>query len=56
MYAHVIVDVPSKQTSRPYDYAIPAGLREWVQVGSRVGVPFGPRNVQGFVVGLSEGT
>jgi primosomal protein N' (replication factor Y) len=56
MYAQVIVDVPSKQTNRPFDYAVPPALREWVQIGSRVGVPFGPRNVQGFVVGLSDRT
>ncbi|MDF2813853.1 MAG: primosomal protein [Paenibacillus sp.] len=56
MYAHVIVDVPTKQTSRPYDYVIPGELLDWVQIGSRVGVPFGPRNVQGFVVGLSDYT
>lgn len=54
MYAQVIVDVSSKQTNRPFDYAIPLALREWVQIGSRVGVPFGPRNVQGFVVGMSD--
>ncbi|WP_240040932.1 primosomal protein N' [Paenibacillus ginsengarvi] len=53
-YAQVIVDVPAKQTNRPFDYIVPSELREWVSVGSRVGVPFGPRTLQGFVVGLSE--
>ncbi|MBU5444257.1 primosomal protein N' [Paenibacillus sp. MSJ-34] len=52
-YAKVIVDVPSKQTNRPFDYAVPAELAPWIEVGSRVGVPFGPRVVQGFVVALS---
>ncbi|MFK7695289.1 primosomal protein N' [Paenibacillus sp. HJGM_3] len=56
MYAQVIVDVPAKQTNRPFDYAIPPELGEWVQIGSRVGVPFGPRTLQGFVVGMSERT
>lgn len=52
MIAKVIVDVPSKGTNRPFDYLIPGRLRAWVEVGSRVGVPFGPRVVQGFVVAL----
>jgi primosomal protein N' (replication factor Y) len=56
MIAQVIVDVPSRQTDRPFDYEIPAALLGWVEVGSRVGVPFGGRVVQGFVVGLSEFT
>ncbi|PYI54351.1 primosomal protein N' [Paenibacillus flagellatus] len=55
-YAQVIVDVPAKQTNRPFDYIVPPELEAWVGVGSRVGVPFGPRTLQGFVVGLSEST
>ncbi|MFB9749967.1 primosomal protein N' [Paenibacillus hodogayensis] len=56
MYAQVVVDVPSKQTNRPFDYVVPEELRTWIGVGSRVGVPFGPRTLQGFVVALSERT
>ncbi|MFC5453118.1 primosomal protein N' [Paenibacillus aestuarii] len=56
MYAKVIVDVPAKQTNRAFDYEVPAHLHKWVEVGSRVGVPFGPRTLQGFVVGLREDT
>ncbi|GIP36732.1 primosomal protein N' [Paenibacillus sp. J31TS4] len=54
MYAKVIVDVPAKQTDRPFDYRVPAELAPWVAVGSRVGVPFGSRVLQGFVVGLVD--
>ncbi|MCM3133674.1 primosomal protein N' [Paenibacillus polysaccharolyticus] len=50
--AKVIVDVPVKQTDRPFDYLIPDSMKEWIEVGSRVGVPFGHRTVQGFVVDL----
>lgn len=56
MFAQVIVDVPAKGTNRPFDYRVPAHLQQWVGIGSRVGVPFGPRIVQGFVVGLRERT
>jgi primosomal protein N' (replication factor Y) len=54
MYARIIVDVPAKQTNRAYDYRVPDCLKEWVEIGSRVGVPFGSRIVQGFVVGIEE--
>ncbi|WP_339831376.1 primosomal protein N' [Paenibacillus sp. FSL R7-0272] len=50
--AKVIVDVPVKQTDRPFDYLVPDSMKEWIEVGSRVGVPFGHRTVQGFVVDL----
>ncbi len=52
MYAQVIVDVAAKQTDRAFDYIVPERLRDWIEVGSRVGVPFGARVIQGFVVGL----
>nr|WP_275444562.1 primosomal protein N' [Paenibacillus sp. ACRRX] len=54
--ARVIVDIPSKQTNRPFDYSVPESMRPWLEVGSRVGVPFGPRTVQGFVIGLTVGS
>lgn len=52
--AKVIVDVPSRDTDRPFDYRIPPEMQGWIEVGSRVGVPFGQRTLQGFVVGLEE--
>jgi len=55
MYARVIVDVPARETNRPFDYAVPDEWRDWIAVGSRVSVPFGARVVQGFVVDLPPG-
>jgi len=52
--AKVIVDVPAKQTDRAFDYMIPQEWESWIEVGSRVSVPFGPRVVQGFVVDVHE--
>ncbi|AZV42212.1 primosomal protein N' [Peribacillus asahii] len=52
--ATVIVDVPAKQTDREFDYRIPEKWTNIIQPGMRVIVPFGPRMVQGFVVGLKE--
>lgn len=53
--AKVIVDVPVRSTDRPFDYNIPESLKLWIEVGSRVAVPFGHRTVQGFVVSLESG-
>ncbi|MBM7586781.1 primosomal protein N' (replication factor Y) [Bacillus pakistanensis] len=52
--ASVIVDVPTMQTDREYDYKIPAEWEGIIAVGMRVVVPFGPRKIQGFVVGTKE--
>jgi primosomal protein N' (replication factor Y) len=52
MFAKVIVDVIAKQTSRAFDYSIPSMLESWVEVGSRVAVPFGSRKVQGYVIDI----
>lgn len=54
MIAKVIVDVPAKQTDRPFDYKIPAALESVIKPGMRVVVPFGPRKLQGFVVEVQE--
>lgn len=56
MIANIIVDVPSRQTDRPFDYEVPQEMQPWIAVGSRVGVPFGPRILQGFVISFSEHT
>ncbi|WP_456275546.1 primosomal protein N' [Bacillus sp. AK128] len=52
--AKVIVDVPARQTDRAFDYLIPDEYQGLVQPGVRVVVPFGPRTLQGFVVGVES--
>ncbi len=54
--AEVIVDVPTYHVDRPFDYEVPTEWVKVIEVGSRVKVPFGPRNVLGFVVGLKNDT
>ncbi|WP_047151590.1 primosomal protein N' [Aneurinibacillus tyrosinisolvens] len=53
MYARVVVDVPVVETDRPFDYKISSALLPFIQVGSRVSVPFGARKLQGFVIGIA---
>lgn len=56
MIAQVIVDVSAYPIDRPFDYLIPKDWEELIDTGCRVKVPFGPRNVLGFVVGLANET
>lgn len=53
--ASVIVDVPAMNTDKPFDYMVPEEWAEVIRIGMRIVVPFGPRRVQGFVVGFREG-
>ncbi|WP_125704437.1 primosomal protein N' [Lacticaseibacillus daqingensis] len=52
--AQVIVDVPTLQTDKPFDYAVPQALAAQLQPGMRVWVQFGrgKRQVAGMVVGI----
>ncbi|MFD3445448.1 primosomal protein N' [Microbacteriaceae bacterium 4G12] len=52
--ASVIVDVPARQTDRPFDYVIPKRWEDLVQAGMRVVVPFGPRKLQGFIIAVKD--
>ncbi|MCM3547091.1 primosome assembly protein PriA [Niallia circulans] len=54
MIARVIVDVPTAQTDRLFDYEVPHEWRAFARPGARVIVPFGPRRIQGFVVALEQ--
>ncbi|RIJ69196.1 primosomal protein N' [Rummeliibacillus sp. POC4] len=56
MIAQIIVDVSAYPVDRPFDYLVPAELEELVEVGCRVKVPFGPRNVLGFITSLKDQT
>lgn len=50
--ARVVIDVPARALSEPFDYAVPPELRDRVKIGVPVAVPFGPRRVVGYVVGV----
>lgn len=52
MIAKVIVDISASDVDRVFDYIAIDG----VQKGSRVNVPFGNRNVEGYVIDFAENT
>ena len=51
-YAQIIVDLSAEAVDRVFSYAVPEDVV--VVPGQLVTVPFGPRTLDGFVVGLSE--
>jgi len=51
MIARVSLEIALR---REFDYAIPPELAGKVDVGSRVQVPFGPRNILGVVTAIAE--
>lgn len=53
-FASVIVSVSSKEVNRIFEYKIPDGLSDIIKVGHRVFVPFGRRNIQGYVVEIKD--
>ncbi len=50
--ARVVVDVPARALSEPFDYRVPEHLIAQVAIGCPVAVPLGPRRCVGYVVGL----
>ena len=51
--ARVVIDVPARALTEPFDYLIPERLAAEVSVGRPVAVPFGPRRCVGYVVGVA---
>lgn len=56
LIAEVIVDVSTYHVDRPFDYQVPPEWESVIELGCRVKVPFGPRNVLGFIVSLKHQT
>ncbi|WP_042144932.1 primosomal protein N' [Paucisalibacillus sp. EB02] len=52
--AKVIVDVQAKTINQTFDYLIPDRFQDILIEGMRVIVPFGPRKITGFVVGIES--
>ncbi len=53
-YAEVIVDVTAKKLNKIFHYRVPQALDRRLAVGTRVVVPFGPRTVEGYIVGFCD--
>lgn len=54
MFAKVVVDLKNEAISQCYDYEIPNNLEDFINVGTRVLVPFGFQDILGYVIELNE--
>ena len=55
-YASVIVDISLQKLDKTFDYEVPAELDERIKVGVKVTVPFGSRQITGYVLKVREET
>lgn len=51
-FARIIVDIHNEKLDRPFTYRVPDGM--YIDVGSRVVVPFGARRLEGYCVGFED--
>lgn len=56
MIVRVIVDSKNQQCNKPFDYIVPPNFEDFIQVGSRVFVPFGSQKLAGFIIEVIEKT
>lgn len=54
MVARVLVEIASQAVDKTFDYLVPSSLENVIQVGIRVLVPFGNRQIEGFVLELAN--
>ncbi|MEA5076347.1 MAG: primosomal protein N', partial [Coriobacteriia bacterium] len=52
--ARVVIDVPARALTEPFDYAVAPDLADSIGVGMPVAVPLGPRRAVGYVVELPD--
>lgn len=54
MVVGVLVELSMQSVDKMFDYAVPISLREFIQVGVRVLVPFGKQTLEGFVLEIKD--
>ena len=48
-YANIIVDIFNEKLDKTFQYRIPEAMKEKLTLGMQVYVPFGKRNIKGYV-------
>ncbi|MDO5337746.1 MAG: primosomal protein N' [Eubacteriales bacterium] len=54
MYANIIVDISSEKLDRAFQYEVPASMEGVLREGMVVTIPFGKREISGYVVELTQ--
>lgn len=53
-YANVIVDISHEKLDKTFQYKIPERMQDKLQLGMQVYIPFGNRNLKGYVVEMTD--
>ena len=56
LYADIIVDISHEKLDKPFQYRVPERLRDSLEIGMCVTVPFGNggRRLKGYVIEIGE--
>ena len=54
MIAEVLVEIPINGINKTFSYLVPDELRTNIKKGMRVLVPFGNKNIEGFILNINE--
>lgn len=58
LFADVIIDISHEKVDRPFQYIVPDGMKDKLEIGMCVQIPFGRGNTlrEGYVIGISDKT
>ena len=54
MYAECLIEYPTKKIDKYFTYKIPFELQGILKVGMKVFIPFGSKQIQGFVMNIKN--
>ncbi len=54
MFAKVLIEISNINVDRTFDYIVPSDLKDKIKIGSRVKVPFVNRELEGFVLEVTD--
>ena len=54
MYAEVLIEYPTKKIDKYFTYEVPLNMRDTLQAGMKVKVPFGSKTINGFVMKITD--
>ena len=54
MFVDVLVELKTKKIDETYTYSVPSDLKNQIEIGKRVLVPFGKQKLEGFILGIKN--
>ena len=54
MYAEILIEYPTKKIDKYFTYIVPDNLKNIINIGMKVKVPFGNKIINGFVMNIDD--